>query len=234
MKNLTTTSLAALFLSACAAAPPADPVPGLTLSSSQQASLRTQMGLAPNNPFTVAVQDIDRDGLLSVGDIAVVFGGIANAEIRRRALTAADVSIINTTSVVKVVPAPVSDTQSKLRSAQAKWRLKQPTGYSYTLQRNCFCPPDHLKPVDIRVYNGLVQEATMRPFSVPLPPERRSEALAVEGLFALVQDAIDRNASTIVVNYEPYYGYPVNITVDYATNIADEELALTASNFRPQ
>lgn len=230
MKILTTTSLAAILLSACVVTPPVEPVPELTLSSSQQASLRTQMGLTPGSPFTVSVQDTDRDGLISVGDIAVVYGGISNAEIRHRTLNAADVSIINATGTSQGVP----DTLGKLQAAEAKWRLKHPIGYTYTLQRNCFCAPEYRAPIDIRVYNGLVQEATTRPFSRPLPAERRSEALTVEGLFGLIREAINRNASSIAVNYESYYGYPVNISIDYDTRIADEELAITTSNFRPK
>ncbi|WGZ94342.1 MAG: hypothetical protein QJT81_00025 [Candidatus Thiothrix putei] len=93
MKLLTATLFAALSLSACVATPPVTPQ-SLTLNATQQTNLRTLLGLTPSSPFTVNVLDQNADQQLSAGDIAVVYGGIANTETSRRSLSAADVATI--------------------------------------------------------------------------------------------------------------------------------------------
>lgn len=231
MKNLATPLFIALSLSACVVPPPPAPGPGpaLKLNFDQVANLRILLELTPSSPFTVTVLDQDIDGQLSGGDIAIVNGGVANAEVKRRVLSNSDVVIVNASTGNALVEAT-----RQLREAEAKWRRILPVYYTYTLQRSCFCTHEYLQPIDIRVYNGLVQEATVRPANRPLPPERRSEALTVEGLFRLIQEAIDRKAAAVVVTYDPYYGYPVTISLDYDVMVADEEIALTASNFNPR
>ena len=94
MKTVITTLLTALTLSACVATPPAPPQ-NLRLNASQQTNLRTLLNLTPSSPFSVAVQDKDANQQLSAGDIAILYGGIANAETSRRTLSPADVATIN-------------------------------------------------------------------------------------------------------------------------------------------
>ncbi|HEU0021543.1 MAG TPA: DUF6174 domain-containing protein [Dehalococcoidia bacterium] len=44
-----------------------------------------------------------------------------------------------------------------------------------------------------------------------------------------LQDAIDRDAASIRVNYDSRLGYPVSIAIDYNTMMADEELGFSVS-----
>jgi hypothetical protein len=53
----------------------------------------------------------------------------------------------------------------------------------------------------------------------------------VEGLFALVQRAIDENAETLTVEYDPVLGYPKAIGIDYRKQIADDEFTVLLSSF---
>ena len=66
------------------------------LSPAQLEKLRGLLGLEPSSPFTVEVIDQDNSRGLSVGDIAVMIGGIANSEVGRRILDANDIAAINT------------------------------------------------------------------------------------------------------------------------------------------
>ena len=55
---------------------------------------------------------------------------------------------------------------------------------------------------------------------VPPLPER---FVPVEELFALLQDAVRRNAARIEVSYDERYGYPTELFIDYDERMADEE-----------
>lgn len=227
-------ALSLLTLSACVAAPPPSnngggttkpDAPALTLTELQNTNLRTLLGLNDSSPFTVVVLDQDLNHALSVGDIALMKGGIANAEISRRALSAADIQSINLT------PDPPSPFL-QLQGAQALWKQKQPAHYAYTLQRSCFCPPEFNKPIEVRVFRGLVQQATLLPEGKPLPADRKQDALTVEGLFKIIQDALDSNAESVNVKYDPQFGFPTSISIDRSRMIADEEINLSASDFK--
>jgi len=48
-------------------------------------------------------------------------------------------------------------------------------------------------------------------------------------MFALIQDAIDREADKITVTYDETLGYPTAINIDYSVMMADEEQSYTYS-----
>ncbi|HPE62216.1 MAG TPA: hypothetical protein PLB10_17935 [Thiolinea sp.] len=95
MKILPAILLFFLSFNAWAIVPPERPTPVLQLSITQQSALRTLLNLIPSSPFTVSVLDQDRNRRLSSGDIAVVRGGMANAEVRRRVLDADDIAALS-------------------------------------------------------------------------------------------------------------------------------------------
>jgi type II secretory ATPase GspE/PulE/Tfp pilus assembly ATPase PilB-like protein len=138
--------------------------------------------------------------------------------------------------------AELAQLQTQLNQAKAKWQKQQPLHYSYALQRTCFCPPEYNRPINIRVFKGKVQQATLavnaslvngrRAAEQPLAADRKSEAMPMEGLFKIIQDAIQRKASSLKVTYNKQYGYPLTIAIDYNSMIADEEAYWTISNFK--
>ena len=62
-------------------------------------------------------------------------------------------------------------------------------------------------------------------------PER---FVPIEGLFALIQNAITQNAARIEVSYDETYGYPAELFIDYDERMADEEDRFTISSFTPR
>jgi hypothetical protein len=54
----------------------------------------------------------------------------------------------------------------------------------------------------------------------------------VSGMFYIVQDAIDQQASQVTVTYDSQLGYPVNIRIDYNTMMADEELGFAVISLK--
>ena len=133
--------------------------------------------------------------------------------------------------------------QTQLNQAKLKWKKQQPLHYSYNLQRSCFCPPEYNYPINIRVFKGKVQQATVvtpphapingrRAAEQPLAADRKAEAMPIEGLFKIIQDAIQQKASSLKVTYDKRNGYPLTIAIDYNSMIADEESSWTISDFK--
>ena len=131
-----------------------------------------------------------------------------------------------------IVKNPLAEADRQLKAAEAKWKKKRPEHYSYTLQRSCFCTPDYRKPIEIRVFRGKVQQASLLPEGTPLPAERKAEALPVEGLFRMIREAIVNKSASVTVKYNATYGYPTSISIDRDRMMADEEVYLSASNFK--
>ena len=56
----------------------------------------------------------------------------------------------------------------------------------------------------------------------------------VDGVFATIQDAVSSGADAINVSYDPNAGFPLTVAIDYELQAADEELAITISDFRSE
>jgi hypothetical protein len=119
--------------------------------------------------------------------------------------------------------------EDELREQKAQWAA-QPnmTQYLFNLQVICFCP--EVRPVRVRVVSGAVVSATDRTSGEALPAASLARLYSVEGLFALIQGAIDRGADKLTVTYDPVLHYPTRIDIDYIRNAIDDELGVVASD----
>lgn len=113
--------------------------------------------------------------------------------------------------------------RDELQEAQDLWRSRRPLRYAYTIQRQCFCTEDARGPVRVTVAGETV-------VSQLYEDGRMVDAAAtdwfpsVDGLFAVLLDAIDEGAYEIRVTYDAQFGVPVDFWIDYSQNIIDEEL----------
>lgn len=128
---------------------------------------------------------------------------------------------------------PVSPLQKVLDKHLNQWRHATITNYTYDFQRSCFCVREYTKPVRLRVESNKVVDARFKGTNEPLPKRLKGNRQTINDLFKTIQDAIDRNAYRIDVQYNEQYGFPSLISVDYHQQMADEELYLKASNFQP-
>jgi hypothetical protein len=127
--------------------------------------------------------------------------------------------------------------RQNLQQARTKWDSRNVASYSYVLELQCFCAPaSELKPVLVTVNNGAV--ASLQYWDET--PSKRTPAPAsifgaydtVEDLFALVDDAIDRDADVLRVGYNPEYGFPEAVSVDYEAG-GSEQLLFYVTQFKP-
>lgn len=125
----------------------------------------------------------------------------------------------------------------KLAEARARWDSKDVASYSYILELECFCAPaSELEPVLVTVQNG--QVASLQYWDenpaqrTPAPASIFGPYDTIDELFELIADAIDRDADLLQVGYDPEYGFPAIINVDYQAGGSDQKL-LFVTEFEP-
>jgi hypothetical protein len=124
-----------------------------------------------------------------------------------------------------VSPATSADGRDDLQEARALWAAAGIRDYELTVERFCFCGLPG--PVEVRVVDGTTVSVTRTENDTPVPVDEAYPD--VEGLFAVVDDALARRAHRLQVTYHPTLGYPTHISIDYEEYVADEELAYEAS-----
>lgn len=127
--------------------------------------------------------------------------------------------------------------RQNLQQARTRWDTKDVASYSYILELQCFCAPaSELRPVLVTVNNGTVvslQYWNTNPNNRPAAPASIFGPYdTVEELFALVADAIDRNADVLQVGYNSEYGFPEAVNVDYEAG-GSEQLLFFVTQFTP-
>ncbi len=207
-----------------------EPVPQLKLTDAENKAISNYFNHTPPKGtadgltirFTGVALDQDGNGKLSVGDTVKLHltGGIAGLdEIRDHILTEKDLDAIqNGTALI--------DAQKELNANQQKWEKNDIQDYSYQFQRSCFCPQDITRPVDITVKDGIVADAHFSDLK-NTPPEQNQQS--INGLFAIIQEAIDKGHQ-IEVQYDEKTGMPTEIVIDRDQMPMDGGQTITASH----
>jgi hypothetical protein len=114
----------------------------------------------------------------------------------------------------------------ELQRARALWASVGVTTYELTVERFCYC--GLVGPVRVTVRDGVTID--VRAVDAPTSDPALAAAYPdVPGLFDEVQAALDRRPHRLRVAYHPTLGYPTEISIDYRENVADDEIAYTAS-----
>jgi hypothetical protein len=131
------------------------------------------------------------------------------------------------------VPAPADptgpgagDPEHSLAAARARWTAAGVDDYSYTLSRQCFCPPEFIGPFNVTVRDGAVRSVTregapVNTSQVPIP--------TVPAIFDEIAAAIDAGAAEVRVEYDATLGYPTELWIDQDRMMADEETGYSIS-----
>jgi len=124
--------------------------------------------------------------------------------------------------------------QEALDAAMELWDTQGLTRYVIGYQNRCFCSPEYTARLLIDVREGVVTGVRKR-------DERNGSVLAevaesvptVDGIFDTIQQGINLNAPVVSVEYDPIYGYPTSMYIDYSELIADEEASLVVDFLAP-
>lgn len=120
------------------------------------------------------------------------------------------------------------EVQRELNRNRRQWEAQGLEDYRYVARRGCFCPSEVVAPVVVEVRGGEVVARTYQESGEPVESTYAGLWPSLDGVFDIVQDAIDREAAQITVEYHSDLGYPQSIAIDYQENAVDEELAFTA------
>lgn len=123
-----------------------------------------------------------------------------------------------------------SEEQNALDKNIALWAQQDISDYQMNSRIFCFCP--NSKAIVNIVEQSQISSAFVASSGEYLTNEALSYQKTVEGHFAVIQDAIKREAHSLVVSYHSTLGYPTSISIDFDELIADEEITYELSNFK--
>lgn len=123
-----------------------------------------------------------------------------------------------------------------LDAAQSKWTAFKATKYAFDYTYSCFCLREQL-PAHIVVENNVITDVL--DIDTGQPKLYSSGTAVVDSLpwgfytvpqlFTVIEDA--KNSDVLEVTYDNASGVPLSIQIDGSTNIADDEIFYTISNF---
>ncbi len=116
-----------------------------------------------------------------------------------------------------------------LIAARDLWRARGSDSYTYTVNRGCFCVLGG-QTVTVTVSSGAVTAAEYEGSGVAVDKALLTYVSTVPDLFDLIQAALDAKPALFAATYDPVYGYPSRIEIDYSANVMDDELAISARN----
>ncbi len=124
--------------------------------------------------------------------------------------------------------------RSELAAARSRWQAAGISHYRFNLGVGCFCPYTQKMPLNIEVMDGRVVSMQFKDGSPVSASEQKifEEYQTIEALFDFTEGAIGK-ADEIQVAYDPTYGFPVRVNIDYIKQAVDDELMLSVSDFQP-
>lgn len=98
-----------------------------------------------------------------------------------------------------------------------KWTLQRASNYDYQAELICNCT-EHDAPTPVQVRSGKSLNG-------------KSRLYTVEGLFEIIEDALDQNAQSVIVTYDAAYGLPTRIEIDRSLKETGDEIAYQVTDF---
>ena len=124
------------------------------------------------------------------------------------------------------------DNQSEIEQNKEKWQDAGISHYSFHLFISCFCIFVEDMPLIIEVQDGEVVSMEFESGKEIDPSllELFERYATIDRVFAEVEAGLNGAADNVVVQYDPTYGFPTEVTLDFEEQVADDELYLTLSN----
>lgn len=125
---------------------------------------------------------------------------------------------------------------SAFQQNQEKWEGHNLDHYRFTIAVSCFCPFAFVE-VTYEVQNGqVVNQSVKTSPDNPVDEAQVSDFYqpysTIEKVFDYVEQAINE-ADKTTIDYDPTYGFPTEVAIDWIELAADDEIYLTLSKFEP-
>lgn len=109
--------------------------------------------------------------------------------------------------------------RAELAHNETKWSALALTDYRYAFRRVCDCTPDATAAVEIEVRGGSVSRVRLLSTGTDVAPGSGYWP-TVDELFDEIRLALDEGATGIHVRYDPVYGYPLEIAIEWTRDAA--------------
>ncbi len=123
--------------------------------------------------------------------------------------------------------------KSEIQRNQQKWQDSGTSHYRYNLSVGCFCVFNEDMPLVIEVQDGKV--ISMK-YHTGKEVEASNHELfdryaTIDLIFSELEADLNGKADEVTVSYDPTYGFPAKVNIDFINKAVDDEVALTVSNF---
>jgi len=126
---------------------------------------------------------------------------------------------------------------SELNRNQSMWQDAGINHYRFQLNVGCFCLFRSQMPMTVEVKNGeIVSMTDVNGEAFPLDDPMSEFVLkyaTIDRLFSELESDSVREADNLTVSYDPTYGFPAEVAIDFIELAADDELYLSVSAFEP-
>lgn len=123
--------------------------------------------------------------------------------------------------------------RTEIERNKEKWQDANVSHYRYNLFVGCFCVFSQDMPLVIEVKDGeVVSMEYQNGNEIDASSRELFEKYAtIDRIFSELAKDINGEADEVIVTYDPTYGFPAEINIDFIKDAIDDELALTVSNF---
>ncbi|HEX6270650.1 MAG TPA: DUF6174 domain-containing protein [Anaerolineales bacterium] len=123
--------------------------------------------------------------------------------------------------------------QTEVERNQEKWRDANVSHYRYNLNISCFCVFSQDMPLVIEVMDGKVVSMEYQSGKEidTTNLELFERFASIDRIFSEIEADLAGAADEVTVTYDPTYGFPVDVSIDYVKEAIDDELYLTVSDF---
>lgn len=128
----------------------------------------------------------------------------------------------------------IDSQQAQLFRNRGRWERSGFINYDYTGAWFCLtCDATYVATAAVSVRDGAVTSVSSAEPGIGVIPVS-DRFIPIAGLFELLQDAVDRGAHSIDVNYDEQYAYPTTFLINYDDEIENEEQGFTVRSFTPR
>lgn len=122
----------------------------------------------------------------------------------------------------------------ELRAARSYWQNVGSDDYAFTLSRTCFCPSDWQGPFEVMVRDDAVVRVFQERRAVQAEELEELKIPTINDLYTLTETAFVEGAALVELEVDPETGAVRNLFIDRNSEIADEDISIEITNYRPR
>jgi hypothetical protein len=127
--------------------------------------------------------------------------------------------------------------QTELSLNQSKWQDANITHYRFNLDVGCFCAFRSQMPAAVEVKDNQVLSIVDVNGETLSADDPMNEFIlkyaTLDRIFSEIDSDSVREADKLTVSYDPTYGFPSEIFIDYIERAMDDELSINVTAFEP-